>query len=128
MPKVKKKNKPVIKYYCFEEMNDWEGETWHFYIPVKGNEEAVVLLRENIEKVCKALDIEECSFIIHKETYAKKEIDIASKFDECTYMGGHNILKGRLEVPPFPDSVNERIDDYFDPFYKGGIRDMMRKK
>ncbi len=132
MSKIKKKpNKPEVKYYCFVEENDWEGETWHFYIPVKGNEAAVALLKEGIiklEKARAALDYGECDYSFRPEIFLKKEIEIALKFDECTYMEGHQILKGMLEVPEIPDTDSaEVLSEYFHQLYKGGIRDWMKR-
>src|SRR4051812_38552012 len=34
---VKVKKKASKMYVCFTENNEWEGETWNFYLPVKGN-------------------------------------------------------------------------------------------
>ena len=39
-----------MKYYRLKEINDWEGETWNFYIPVEGNQKEIEKLKSSLER------------------------------------------------------------------------------
>lgn len=39
------------KYVPIVEDNEWEGERWRFYIPLKGNEEDLARLTKTLDEV-----------------------------------------------------------------------------
>ena len=100
------------RYAKFTEESDWEGETWHFYIPVAGNEEALKVLAEKVESWGPNSDYE-----LDNEYLTEDEVDtLVEHGDDDGYMPEHNKLSGRLDV----DRVREHED-----LYKGGIKDCM---
>lgn len=105
------------QYYRFTEINDWEGETWHFYIPVKDNEEAIETLRIFI----KDFSFEDMYEISNKR-FPENEVDVLCDNSEIGYMAYHNILSGKLVLPELKVKDCHIVDD---PFYKGGIENLM---
>ena len=102
------KNEEFIK---LTERNDWEGETWNFYIPIKDNETAIKKLSELIKKYP--------SYTLSLLPINENEIDNLIKNDDHTsYMATHNKLSGRLDFKDYPNKSTNGIDD---PFYKGDI-------
>lgn len=103
-----------MKYYRLSENNEWEGETWHFYIPVEGNEEEMVKLKE------KYIDGE--IYCVSIKKFTEERVDILCEDDNNTsYMNKHNKLKGKLTVP---ENLSPKTDD---PLYKGGICKFMKE-
>ena len=120
------------------ENNDWEGETWHFYITkTKENEKF-------IEEIKKATDKEyfeeETILFTEKELSAKEIKEIAENGDAddiddydcedsgdgedgeeyCGYMSKHNFFLDEKFVYNKEKEGNEGH-----PLYKGGIRDFI---
>lgn len=96
------------QYYKFTEVNDWEGETWHFYIPVDGNKREIAKLKKEVDGEF---------YIVNDELLPENEVDILCKHSDGGYMTTHNKLKGKLEIP------NEKGRSIEDALYKGGICD-----
>lgn len=95
-------------YAKFTEINDWEGETWNFYIPIKGNEKAMDLIDALI-------DGREEYFLRRGKAFTEQEIDaLCARESSTSYMNKHNKVSKILELP---ESVDFDADD--DPFYKG---------
>lgn len=109
---------------CYVELiehNDWEGETWSFWIPLDGNEEAVAKLRALL--VAGGDDYVDM-FEFGSEMVDAKELDFLRKRTkgDTGYMGRHHKLRGRLEIPDKPAT------EVLDMLYKGGIYDLMKPK
>jgi hypothetical protein len=98
------------------EENDWEGETWSFWIPVKGNEDEI----ERLTTLLKDFDDNGYSM---GDTATASEINVLIKHskDECSYMERHNKLEGLLRLPDKPGA------EIVESLYKGGVCDMMKK-
>lgn len=89
------------------EENDWEGETWHFYIPTQGNE-------ENLAKLA-ALVATDGRFDVEEQQFTEAEIDTLIAYgDDTDYLHAHNKLSGTLA----------EVSDV-DTLYKGGITDYL---
>ncbi len=100
-----------MKYYRLTEHNEWEGETWHFYIPVDGNEEELEKLRSSIDGEI---------YKLSKKTYEEDKITtLCEDDDDAGYMAKHNKLEGKFVFEQPSDKNTE-------PLYKGGIRKMMK--
>lgn len=95
-------------YFCFTENNDWEGETWNFYLP---------LTTEQYRKIDAAIANEEYNecYKLYSTAYLEEEIDdlVESDNSNCTYMAAHNKC-GEVKLP---DEIELDKDDIF---YKGG--------
>lgn len=96
-------------YVRFTENCDWEGESWNFYLPVEGNEEALVWLRGLVA------DADSEEYEVGEETYTRAEVEtLARSHSQTTYLQEHTVLSGRLATVPDLDLL-----------YKGGIRDQV---
>lgn len=98
-------------YVRLTEENEWEGETWHHYLPVTGNEQALNTLRELIRNA-----FDDFGFTLGEETYTKVEVDTLARLgnDGNGYLPLHTTLAGRLAP----------VDD-LEKLYKGQITDFM---
>ena len=65
-------------YYVFVERNDWEGETWRFYIPVEENEEAIDELVGLLEKYDIADD--EVNYWVQEDVLSSNEVEVLCKY------------------------------------------------
>jgi hypothetical protein len=107
---------PDSLYIQLVENNEWEGETWHFYIPVAGNEKAIGALSTLIQLWDQ--DPEEPEYAISAKRLTEAQVDALVEYGSTGgYMAEHNKLAGRLDA--------EAIRDCGD-LYKGSIRDFMR--
>lgn len=99
-------------YAKLTERNDHEGETWHFWIPMAGNEDALTRVTGLLDP-----DDDEAEYQLNQHPTPEFEVDILVKHDESRgYMPAHTKLAGQLVIP----------DDFdVDRLYKGGIRDLM---
>jgi hypothetical protein len=105
-------------YVVFEERNQWERETWKFYIPVKGNEDAIKQLRQVISR-----DERFACFSLSKEIMDGDEVDLRVGRSASGYMNYHNRLSGTLNVAALKAVKGE---DRFQALYKGGIRNFVK--
>lgn len=97
-------------YVRFTENCDWEGETWNFYLPLEGNEEALAWLRATIADGDAGEEYE-----VGEETYTEAEVAaLARSHGQTDYLPEHTVLSGRLAT----------VSD-LDALYKGGIRDQV---
>jgi hypothetical protein len=97
-------------YVRFTENCDWEGETWNFYLPVEGNEEALAWLRALIVEKDAGDEYE-----LGEETYTQLEVAaLARSHSQTDYLPEHTVFSGRLATGYDLDAL-----------YKGGIRDQV---
>lgn len=116
---------PEKMYARLKENNDWEGETWCFYIPVQGNEKAIDKLR----KLCEQLnEEEEFSCSIDDEFVPESAVDVLVKYGESGYFDDHNKLEGKLVLPKkMPTRITDKVrQDWSERMCKGGISEMMK--
>lgn len=109
-----------MEYATFTEDNEWEGETWRFYIPVEGNETALTELRALVDQTDE-------SYHLNLVPIPERDVDArVAAPDDNGYMHGHNKLSGRLLVPSL-DSLRATLGENWadEAFYKGGIKDWM---
>jgi hypothetical protein len=93
----------MTQYLRFTEHNDWEGETWHFYIPFDDQH------LEWIKAKLSSDEVFDYSYVLsEKKIYTEAEVDILVQNSDCGYMMEHNKVK---EI-----SIDENKED---PFYKG---------
>jgi hypothetical protein len=104
----------VTTYATFIEDNEWEGETWRFYIPTDGNEVALQTLADLVEQdEPYRLDLTP----IDETTVDDRVENLA---DDTDYLAAHTKLTGTLTVP----EVDR--EDLLDALYKGGIADLVK--
>ena len=92
------------KYYKFTEINNWEIETWRFYIKMTEAQ------RNEIDKfISKATE-----YRISKETYTEEQVNLFVKNARGSYMASDNKFG---EFKCLPTEKQGGIEE----FYKGGI-------
>lgn len=99
----------MSRYLRFTEDNDWEGESWFFYLPIEGNEASLEHLR--------ALIAESDWYSLSDATFSKRSVKTIVKHSQCGYMKYENRARGVFKPPVDIDWTDE------DPFNKGGILD-----
>jgi len=104
------------KFTLLVEVNDWENETWGFFIPLKGNEEAI----DYLKKVLKDTD-----YIINGIEFTETEVDalINNDDDDCGYMARHNKYDFIIDF----DKLKKADFKNDDPLYKGQLDKFKRK-
>lgn len=111
----------VTTFVKLTENNEHEGETWHFYIPIDGNEAAIGQLLD--VTIGLDQDIDE-GYSLDVTPIPEVEVDILVKHADTGYMANHNKLTGVLTLP---EDFDERMaDEDSDPLYKGQIKEYMK--
>lgn len=107
-------------YANFTEHNEWEGETWHFWIPIAGNEDTLQELHVIIADGDGIAD----QYELDLTPVPEAEVDsLVAYCDDDGYLPDHIKLAGTLVIT---EADAARIPDYKeDPLYKGGIRGFM---
>lgn len=100
----------------FTENNEAEGETWHFWLQVYGNEKAIERLQNYIDNA--EVDIHHPEFVMGERRADEREVDILVEHAEEGYMKMHTKITGTLTLP---DDLEDRDPDGW--FYKGKIED-----
>lgn len=114
----------TTNYLRFTEINEHEGETWRFYIPVEGNQDAI----DRLSRVLEAHDLTE-TFKFNATPAPESVVDtiVAEALEDYEENGGYRParveLEGRLVLP---DQLEEaEYIDVVNLLYKGGIEDLM---
>jgi len=103
-------------YFKFTEQNDWEGETWHFFIPYV-YEQAL-----RFERLIKNIAPDSESFEVNiTKLYTPQEVDLLVEEGETGYMRQFNKC-GPLKLNAMIDA-NLTEDD----LYKGAIENWCEK-
>lgn len=100
-----------MKIRRFTEENDWEGETWNFYI--QGTEAQFMHLQDVISDNL-------LGYTLSDETYSVDELKQLIKYTSSGYMDRHNDF-GTLTDKIY--TVSSELFAEEDGFYKGGIGD-----
>lgn len=117
------------KYISFTEVNDWEGETWIFYINLELNEKHLDLLKTLSERIEKSeLNVNEFSGKnyefdfnpITEDQFESNEADDEDE-EENSYMDKVNLIETELKVGKLKHVLTWDEDLFFDALYKGKI-------
>lgn len=95
-------NRTFVK---FTENNEWEGETWTFWLQVEGNENELTkpehLLSdaqpEDGEEETEEPEFELGNFA--QETLSEEHVDVLVKHTGCGYMAAHTKVVGKFVCP-----------------------------
>lgn len=102
----------MTKYVRFSENNDWEGEEWHVYIPLEGNEDQLRRLRDAIPE-----DYQEV-YSLSTNTFSESQVEaLMAGGGSTTYLAEHTQAGGLLVLP---DDLSQQWWDNH-PLYKHGI-------
>lgn len=108
-----------MKFVKFEEYNDWEGETWRFWLQLDGNEESLKKLVPLVKEADAHSGGNEYRLDLN-EILDEREVDTLVKYTQSGYMDNDNKVVGTLKLTD--DMVKRSEGDNDDPFYKGGVR------
>lgn len=112
------------------ENNEWEGETWRWYIPKKGNKEALAILEAVVAVLWNDFDAsEEFDYYETDMTMQEAERRVEELRGDTGSRPAHNIilgldlakLEGFLETFKAEQDDGNAYDLLTSPFYKGGI-------
>jgi hypothetical protein len=103
-----------MHYYEFTENNDWEGEKWHFFIPMLKKH------RDAIANLISSTDEFDSPYKISDYVLTESEVDeIVAEEGNTYYMNEFN------KCGPLSEELIDRLNviniTEADPFYKGGV-------
>lgn len=103
-------------YVTWVEENEWEGETWRFYIPRAGNETALMRLKAWVDQHG---DSSANVYRLNFTPLLEDEVDrrVRDLADDTSYLAAHTKLEGRL--------VTQLDTLTTDDLYKGGIKNLL---
>ena len=135
------------EFAVFTEKNNWEGETWRFYIPVEGQKRAINYLRNRVHDIVEKtagnpvamvryLDrgiplnnmptYEVRPFKVAVEYLTEEEVDRRVGKSRSGYMNFHNKLDGKIKRNKLERIKKSKT--LSDKLYKGGIKDFVKEK
>lgn len=101
-----------MNYIEFSETNDWEGETWHYFLPLEGNEKALRQLDSKILEY--GMNAYSIDWTPRNEGYV---MGLVRRKGSTLILKEFNIVQGKLFTLPEFDSHSD-LDAIL---YKGGI-------
>ena len=104
------------KFVEFVEDNEWEGERWSWFIPIKGNASAINLLKKEIE--------EDPDYTIRDEQLTKSKVDSLVDSSDEGYLDRYNKLQGTLNIKKVKTLIADINNNSLN---KGGIRNLTGK-
>jgi hypothetical protein len=105
-----------MQFIKLTERNEWEGETWRFYLQVDGNEEQITKLRRLLSAAAKRSKIG-LDYTLDDTLMSEADVDaLVDNCDDDGYMPAHNKVVGRFVCP---DDLGERANE----LYKGSIEE-----
>lgn len=118
----------MTTFVRFTEHNDHEGEVWHYWLQVEGNEHQLQKLRNVIQQYEAAQDSEpEYQLRLDDPPIPESEVDILVKHTKYRYgyNPSDNKVTGTLDVP------DDLLADHgygleLDRLYKGGIKKLFK--
>lgn len=117
-----------MKFVPFTEENDWEGETWRFWLQLTGNETEIeklanLLIKQSTgedgeqQEIGYSLDLSD----VLEESQVQLLVDHAAG---TSYLTSENKVTGTFTCPDEPDETADPDDD---PFYKGRITELFKE-
>lgn len=89
-------------YVQFSENNAWEGEAWHRYIPIAGNEKAIERLRQIVDSQDGGAEDDDPggAFGIREDILTEEQVDTLVKYanEDTSYSAAHGKLSGTLSL------------------------------
>lgn len=107
-----------MRFVPFTEENDWEGETWTFWLQLDGNEEELVRLYE-------LLSGQDTYTLDMNDVEDEASVDRICARAQCGYNYSDNKVVGRFLCPEVNNK--EPVHALEDLFYKGGIKDYFQE-
>jgi hypothetical protein len=110
-----------LMFVRLRETNDWEGESWDWWLQVDGNEDAIAKLREILEVWAPDWGTDDPPFVLHLDNVEPEHVvDKLVQYAAENYFRLHNKVSGRFTCP---DDLGENAE----LLYKGAIRSCFKK-
>jgi len=109
-----------MQFVKFVEHNEYEGETWNFYLQTEDNEVALNGLKNAIASYDPDNDI----YRLTDTHLTEEEVDTLVKYSDSGYMPFETKVVGNFDISLL--QLNPVTAD--DNLYKGGIRDLFIDK
>lgn len=102
-----------MQFVQFTEINDHEGETWHFWLQLDGNEREITKLSDLLDEAAAEATFE-LDYTLTGNIEPENVVDKLVQYADSGYMATHNKVTGKFTCP-------EVLGDNADNLYKGGI-------
>lgn len=110
-----------MQFRKFTEKNEWEGETWHFWLQVDGNEAAL----ERLGKILGEPD-KGAPYQLTEEIRPESEVDALVENAEEGYLYSQNKATGVMTIPDHWTDGGEQGQEVADALYKGGVTSLLK--
>ncbi|MFE7797030.1 hypothetical protein [Nocardia sp. NPDC057440] len=108
-----------MKFRQLTEINENEGETWHYWLQVNGNEVALGHLEDFLEETANEMDQHHPEFAFEGRIMSEQEVDVLIKHADHGYMPTHQKFTGKIVLPDDLEILGP-----FDLLYKGAVEDL----
>lgn len=112
-----------MKFVTFYENNEWEGETWRFYLQLEGNEIALAKLKQLFQDFLWVdYDSKDDEYWIDMKPLSEKVVNSRVKGSDAGYLSAHNKCVGLIDTTRLENITEEALAELL---YKGGIRNLL---
>lgn len=115
--------------WVLTEHNDWEGEVWHFYVPLGGNEEAIQIIEEYLGRLLAEFEVDGSGGDFPYKT-CRKEVHLPTieHLPGGGYMPEHNVVEkldlAKVRAVNWHEPHDNDPEMLKDHLYKGGLREL----
>jgi hypothetical protein len=110
----------MSEYVQFTEVNENEGETWHFWLQVNSNNAELGKLRGLLAAVQENAE-EDAVYVLTENVEPESVVDKLVRYADEGYMPSHIKVSGVFTCP-------ESLGEYGDGLYKGRIADYFTRE
>jgi hypothetical protein len=104
----------MLEYFKFTETNEWEGETWNFYVPLTEEQEA------RVRELIAPGDEHESPYSLSTERVTDEEVD-----DLMATRGTTTVIAEHNKCGPLDTDLPPALHSGNDFFYKGAPFDVI---
>jgi hypothetical protein len=104
----------MLEYFKFTETNEWEGETWNFYVPLTEEQEA------RVRELIGPGDEHESPYSLSTEPVTEEEVD-----DLMATLGTTTVIAEHNKCGPLDADLPHTLQSDNDFFHKGAPFDVI---
>jgi len=104
----------MLEFFKFTETNEWEGETWNFYVPLTKEQEA------RVRELIAPGDEHESPYSLGEEPVTEEEVD-----DMMTTLGTTIVVAEHNKCGPLDADLPHSLHSENDFFHKGAPFDVI---
>jgi hypothetical protein len=120
----------------FTEVNDHEGETWHFYLDAKGQEATLARFRELLEEMAARVVVSEeeeegfseFPFSLSLDLVPEYAVEVLINNGRSGYMPEHQRVSGYLDIKRLEKAIKKAktAEELVNLFYKGRLEEFVK--